>query len=71
MQATMLFLALMLTLGQVHEYEGILASHLSEMETSKKQPTAETIARLAMRYKVSISLIRSAISVISPCSCRA
>lgn len=42
-----------LTLGQVHEYEGILASHLSEMETNKKQPTAETIARLAMRYKVS------------------
>lgn len=39
-----------LSLGQVHQYEGIQKGHLSEMERGLKAPTAETIARLAQRY---------------------
>lgn len=42
-----------LTLGQVQEYDGILISHMSEMENGKKQPTTETITKLAKRYHVS------------------
>jgi transcriptional regulator with XRE-family HTH domain len=42
-----------LSLGQVEAYEGLLPSHLSEMEKGKKNPTTETIRRLASRYAVS------------------
>lgn len=40
-----------LSLGQVHQYEGIQKGHLSEMEQGAKNPTGQTIARLALRYR--------------------
>lgn len=42
-----------LSLGQVHQYEGIQKGHLSEMERGLKSPTAETLIRLARRYHTS------------------
>lgn len=42
-----------LSLGQVHQYEGIQKGHLSEMERGLKSPTAETLIRLAQRYHTS------------------
>lgn len=42
-----------LSLGQVHQYEGIQKGHLSEMEQGSKNPTGQTIARLAVRYRTS------------------
>lgn len=42
-----------LSLGQVREYEGIQKGHLSEMEQGAKNPTGQTITRLAVRYHTS------------------
>lgn len=42
-----------LSLGQVREYEGIQKGHLSEMEQGAKNPTGQTVARLAVRYRTS------------------
>lgn len=42
-----------LSLGQVREYEGIQKGHLSEMEQGTKNPTGQTVARLAVRYRTS------------------
>lgn len=57
-----------LSLGQVHQYEGIQKGHLSEMERGLKMPTAETIMRLARRYRVSADYLLGLTDDPSPAS---
>lgn len=46
-----------LSLGQVFQYEGIQKGHLSEMERGIKEPTGETVRRLARRYRTSADFL--------------